>query len=78
MLTIRPDIHLNHPQSQDLAFSIDKALENKYNPRYKHHWGSAHLTFYERDKLSGYETFHMHMLFSMFLIDRVINKLQLT
>ena len=78
MLTIRPDKHLQHHQCQDLSFAIDKALENRYNPRYKHHWGSPHLIFYERDKSSGYETFHIHILFSMLPIDRVINKKTLT
>ena len=79
MLTIRPDKHLQHHLAQDLALSIDKALENRYNPRHKHHWGSPHLTFYEQDKANRrFPSFHIHILFSMLPIQGVLDKKTLT
>ena len=76
MLTIRPDKHLSLDQCRDLAFSIDKALEKRYNPRQRQTWGSPHLTFYEKDQDLLF--WHIHILFSLLPRDQVLNKKTLT
>ena len=76
MLTIRPDKHLSLDQCRDLAFSIDKALEKRYNPRQRQTWGSPHLTFYEKDQ--DLLSWHIHILFSLLPRDQVLNKKTLT
>ena len=76
MLTIRPDKHLSLDKCRDLALSIDKALERRYNPRQRHTWGSPHLTFYEKDK--DLMSYHIHILFSLLPRDQVLNKKTLT
>ena len=76
MLTIRPDKHLSLDQCRDLAFSIDKALEKRYNPRLRQTWGSPHLTFYEKDQ--DLLSWHIHILFLLIPRDQVLNKKTLT
>ena len=76
MLTIRPDKHLSLDQCRDLAFSIDKALEKRYNPRQRQTWGSPHLTFYEKDQ--DLLSWHIHILFLLIPRDQVLNKKTLT
>ena len=76
MLTIRPDKHLSLDKCRDLACSIDKALEKRYNPRQRQTWGSPHLTFYEKDQ--DLLSWHIHILFSLLPTDQVLNKKTLT
>ena len=81
MLTVRPARNLGLHLIRDLALAINIALEKRYNPRYKKHWGSPHLTFYERDSnAKGNPTwhYHIHILFCKLPVDKVLNKKKLT